>query len=37
MVAGLNGGTQLFLNYERRVKDELLNSWAASAGVLMEF
>ena len=37
VTAGLNGGTQLFLNYEARVKDTLLKSWAVSAGVLVEF
>lgn len=37
VTAGLNGGTQLFLNYETRAKDALLKSWAVSAGVLMEF
>ncbi|MDO8413739.1 MAG: autotransporter outer membrane beta-barrel domain-containing protein, partial [Gallionellaceae bacterium] len=37
MAAALNGGAQLFLNYEKRMKDKLLNCWAVSAGVLVEF
>lgn len=37
VAAGLNNGTQLFLNYETRVKDKFLTSWAVSGGVLMEF
>lgn len=37
VAAALNGGAQLFLNYEKRMKDKLLNSWAVSAGVLVEF
>lgn len=35
--AALNNGTQLFFNYEARVKDKFLTSWAVSGGVLMEF
>lgn len=37
IAAGLNSGMQLFLNYEARVKDEFLKSWAVSGGVLVEF
>ncbi len=37
VAAGLNNGTQLFFNYEARVKDKFLTSWAVSGGVLMEF
>ena len=37
MVAGLNGGTQVFLNYEVRAQDALLKSWALNAGMLAEF
>lgn len=37
LVAALNSGTQLFLNYERRSGDSLLDSWAASLGLLKEF
>lgn len=37
VVAGLNSGTQLFLNYERRSGDSLLDSWAVSLGLLKEF
>jgi uncharacterized protein YhjY with autotransporter beta-barrel domain len=37
LAAGLNGGTQMYLNYEARVKDALLKSWAVSAGVLVEY
>ncbi|MBU1480223.1 MAG: autotransporter outer membrane beta-barrel domain-containing protein [Gammaproteobacteria bacterium] len=35
--AALNGGTQLFLDYDRRAQDKLLSSWAVSLGALMEF
>ena len=35
--AALNGGTQLFLDYEKRAQDKLLSSWAISLGALMEF
>lgn len=37
LVAALNSGTQLFLNYERRSGDSLLDSWAVSLGLLKEF
>ena len=37
LTAAFNGGAQAFLNYEKRSKDKLLNSWAVSAGVLVEF
>lgn len=37
VAAALNGGTQLFLDYEKITQDRLLNSWAISAGVLLEF
>jgi uncharacterized protein YhjY with autotransporter beta-barrel domain len=35
--AALNGGTQLFLDYDRRAQDRLLSSWAVSAGVLVGY
>lgn len=35
--AALNGGTQLFLDYEKRTQDRLLSSWAVSLGGLVEF
>ena len=35
--AALKSGTQLFLNYERRSGDSLLDSWAVSLGLLKEF
>jgi len=35
--AALNGGTQLFLDYDKRTQDKLLSSWAVSAGVLVGF
>ncbi|MDO8925493.1 MAG: autotransporter outer membrane beta-barrel domain-containing protein [Sideroxyarcus sp.] len=35
--AALDSGTQLFLDYEKRTQDKLLNSWAVSLGALMEF
>jgi outer membrane autotransporter protein len=35
--AALNGGTQLFLDYEKRTQDKLLSSWAINLGALMEF
>ena len=35
--AALNGGTQLFLDYDKRAQDKLLSSWAVSLGVLTEF
>ncbi|MDO8990729.1 MAG: autotransporter outer membrane beta-barrel domain-containing protein [Sideroxyarcus sp.] len=35
--AALNGGTQLFLDYDKRTQDELLSSWAVSLGAQMEF
>jgi uncharacterized protein YhjY with autotransporter beta-barrel domain len=37
VVAALNGGTQLFLDYEKRTQDKLLSSWAVSLGGLFEF
>lgn len=36
VAAALNGGTQMFLDYEKRTQDRLLSSWAISAGVLLE-
>lgn len=35
--AALNGGTQLFVDYEKRTQDRLLGTWTISAGVLAEF
>jgi uncharacterized protein YhjY with autotransporter beta-barrel domain len=35
VVAALNRGTQLFLDYDKRSRDPLLNSWAVSIGVLI--
>lgn len=35
--AALNGGTQLFLDFDKRAQDKLLSSWAISLGALMEF
>ena len=35
--AALNGGAQLFFDYEKRTQDRLLKSWAISAGVLLGF
>lgn len=37
MVAALNGGAQLFLDYDKRTQDKLLSSWAVSLGGLFEF
>jgi outer membrane lipase/esterase len=37
IAAGLNSGMQLFLNYEKRIGDKLLDTWAVSGGLLMEF
>jgi uncharacterized protein with beta-barrel porin domain len=37
VAAALNGGTQLFLDYEKRTQDRLLSSWAITAGVLVGF
>lgn len=37
VVAALNSGTQLFMNYERRSGDKLLDAWAVSLGLLKEF
>ncbi len=37
IAAALNDGTQAFVNYEKRSKDKLLNSWAVSIGLLAEF
>ncbi len=35
--AALNGGTQLFLDFEKRMRDSLLNIWSLSIGGLVEF
>lgn len=35
--AALNNGAQLFLDFDKRSQDSLLNSWAISFGGLMEF
>jgi uncharacterized protein with beta-barrel porin domain len=35
--AALNGGTQLFFDFEKRMQDRLLSSWAVSLGGLVEF
>lgn len=35
--AALNGGAQLFLDYEKHTQDKLLSSWAVSLGGLFEF
>jgi len=37
VLAALNGGAQLFLDYDKRTQDRLLSSWAISAGVLVGF
>ncbi len=37
VAAALNGGAQLFFDYEKRTQDRLLKSWAISAGVLLGF
>ncbi len=37
VVAALNSGTQLFMNYEKRSGDSLLDSWVVSLGLLKEF
>lgn len=37
VTAALNGGAQLFADYEKRTQDRLLRSWAVSLGVLVEF
>jgi uncharacterized protein YhjY with autotransporter beta-barrel domain len=37
VVAAMNGGAQLFLDYEKRTQDRLLRSWAVSLGGLFEF
>lgn len=37
VVAALNDGAQLFLDYEKRTQDRLLRSWAVSLGGLFEF
>ncbi len=34
--AALNGGAQLFLDYDKRSQDKLLGSWAVSFGALIE-
>ncbi len=35
--AALNSGTQLFLDFEKRMQDRLLNIWSLSFGGLVEF
>ncbi|HLY95841.1 MAG TPA: autotransporter outer membrane beta-barrel domain-containing protein, partial [Sideroxyarcus sp.] len=37
VVAALNGGAQLFLDFEKRMQDRLLNTWSLSLGGLVEF
>ena len=37
VAAALNGGAQLFLDFEKRSQDRLLDSWAVSIGALVEF
>lgn len=37
VAAALNDGAQLFIDYEKRMQDRLLSSWAVSLGVLVEF
>ena len=37
VVATLNGGMLLFMNYERRSGDNLLDSWVTSLGLIKEF
>jgi outer membrane autotransporter protein len=37
VVAALDSGAQLFIDYEKRTQDKLLSSWAISAGALLEF
>lgn len=37
VTAALNSGTHLFLDYEKRNGDRLLDSWAVSIGVVVEF
>lgn len=37
VTAAMNGGAQLFLDYEKRTQDKLLRSWAVSLGGLFEF
>ncbi|MDP1635757.1 MAG: autotransporter outer membrane beta-barrel domain-containing protein [Gallionellaceae bacterium] len=37
VVAALDSGAQLFLDYDKRTQDKLLSSWAVSLGVLLEF
>jgi len=37
VAAALDGGAQLFLDYEKRTQDRLLSSWAVSLGALVEF
>jgi uncharacterized protein with beta-barrel porin domain len=37
VAAALDGGAQLFLDYEKRMQDKLLSSWAVSLGALVEF
>lgn len=35
VVAALNRGVQLFFDYDKRSRDQLLNSWAVNVGVLI--
>lgn len=37
VVAALNGGTQLFFDFEKRSQDRLMSNWAVSLGALVEF
>jgi uncharacterized protein YhjY with autotransporter beta-barrel domain len=37
VAAALNGGAQLFFDFEKRSQDKLLSSWAVSLGGLVEF
>jgi hypothetical protein len=35
--AALNSGTQLFIDYDKRIQDRLLRSWAISLGALIAY
>jgi uncharacterized protein YhjY with autotransporter beta-barrel domain len=37
VAAALNGGTQLFFDFEKRSQDRLMSNWAVSLGALREF
>ncbi len=37
VAAALNGGTQLFFDFEKRSQDRLMSNWAVSLGALVEF